>query len=99
MKIVVLLALRSLSRNRRRTTISLCTVGFGVAALIVAGGFVDALLVKLREDTIHSQLGHIQIRNRVQEGKNPFAHLLPTSPDAMAPVARLPGVKLVTPRL
>ncbi len=60
---VLTLALRSLVRNRRRSAIALAAVGFGVAALILAGGFVDSLLVKLREDTIYSQLGHIQIRD------------------------------------
>ena len=102
MKLVLLLALRSLSRNPRRTAISLFTVAFGVAALIVAGGFVDALLFKLREDTIHSQLGHIQIRDPRQGepgAKDPFAHLLPASPEAMAPVAATPGVRMVTSRL
>ena len=102
MKLVFLLALRSLSRNSRRTAISLCTVAFGVSALIIAGGFVDALLLKLREDTIHSQLGHIQISDARQGeagAKDPFAHLLPTSPAAMAPVAAAAGVRMITPRL
>jgi putative ABC transport system permease protein len=102
MKLILLLALRSVTRNPRRTAISLLTVAFGVAALIVAGGFVDALLLKLREDTIHSQLGHIQIRDMRQDAagaKDPFSNLLPTSPRAMAPVATTPGVRTVTPRL
>jgi putative ABC transport system permease protein len=102
MNVVVLLALRSLIRNRRRTAIALATVGFGVAALIIAGGFVNALLVKLREDTIYSRFGHIQIedpRYAEQGLSEPYAHLLPTDGANLNSVARLPGVRMVTPRL
>lgn len=99
---VFTLALRSLVRNRRRSAIALAAVAFGVAALILAGGFVDSLLVKLREDTINSQLGHIQIRDArfAELGlSEPYTHLLATTDAALAPVARLPGVRVVTPRL
>ncbi len=102
MNLVLLLALRSLMRNRRRSAIALSAVGFGVAALIVAGGFVDSLLVKLREDTIHSQLGHIQIRDpRFSDLglTKPYKHLLPTDEASMDPITRLSGVRVVTPRL
>jgi len=99
---VLTLALRSLVRNRRRSAIALAAVGFGVAALILADGFVDSLLVKLREDTIYSQLGHIQIRDP-KFGElglsEPYAHLLPTADADMAPVAGLPHVRVVAPRL
>ena len=99
---ILTLALRSLIRNRRRSAIALAAVGFGVAALIIADGFVDSLLVKLREDTIYSQLGHIQVRDSKFAAlglSEPYAHLLPTTDADMAPVARLPYVRVVAPRL
>jgi putative ABC transport system permease protein len=99
---VALLVLRSLVRNRRRSAIALATVGFGVAALVMAGGFVDGLLVKLREDTIHSRLGHIQIQHRRFSDfgvSKPYAYLLPTNVASMEPIARLAGVTMVSPRL
>jgi putative ABC transport system permease protein len=99
---VVPLALRNLARNTRRTVIATGVVAFGVAALIVAGGFVDSLLVKLREDTIHSRLGHIQIQRPkfAELGLSaPYAHLLPLTRESFEPIARLPGVQSVTPRL
>lgn len=77
-------------------------MSFGVAALVVAGGFVESLLVKLREDTIHSQLGHIQIQDpRFAELgiSRPYAYLLPTVPLGPEDPARLPEVKMVAPRL
>jgi len=102
MKFILLLALRSLLRNPRRTFIALATVAFGVAGLITAGGFVDALLIKLREDTIHSQLGHIQIQDArsAESGlSRPYAYLLPSDDASVASIARVPGVRMVTSRL
>ena len=99
---VVLLALRNLARNMRRTSIAVGIVAVGVAALIVAGGFVDSLLVKLREDTIYSRLGHIQIQRPkfAELGLSaPYAHLLPLTPESFAPIANLVGVQAVTPRI
>ena len=55
------LALRSLLRHRVRNALTLGTVALGVIALILSGGFVEDVFVQLREVTIHSQLGHIQI--------------------------------------
>jgi len=94
--------MRNLARNTRRTAIAVGIVAFGVGALIVAGGFVDSLLVKLREDTIHSRLGHIQIQRPkfAELGLSaPYAHLLPLTRESFEPIARLPGVQAVTPRL
>ncbi len=55
------LAFRNLTRHKRRSAISLGTVTFGVAALLLASGFIEWIFQDFRETTIHSQLGHIQI--------------------------------------
>jgi len=55
------LALRNVFRNRRRTLITLAAMGFGAAAIIVFGGFVHSIYYGVRESTIRSQVGHIQI--------------------------------------
>src|SRR3569832_2504152 len=57
----VLLALRSLLRQLRRTAIALSAIGFGVIALLLAGGFMEWIFWAMREAAIQSQLGHIQI--------------------------------------
>lgn len=59
--IVFALAFRNIFRNRMRTGLTLGALICGVAAIIVAGGFVEDVFVQLREATIHSQLGHLQI--------------------------------------
>ncbi len=56
-----LLALRSLLRQPRRTAIALFAIGFGVVALLLAGGFMEWIFWAMRESTIQSQLGHVQV--------------------------------------
>jgi len=57
----LLLAFRNIFRNRRRTIMTLCMVGGGVAGLLLAGGYFAFMTHGLRESTINNGLGHIQI--------------------------------------
>ncbi len=59
----LLLAFRNVFRNRRRTTMTLLMVGGGVAGLLLVGGFFAFMFRGLRESTIRTGLGHIQIFN------------------------------------
>ena len=76
----LLLALRNLRRQFRRSLTALLSIGFGVAALLVATGFNAAMFEEFREATIRSQFGHLQItRPGFQERgrSDPWAYLLP----------------------
>jgi len=55
------LAIRNVTRHKVRTAMTLFAVAAGVASLIISGGFVQDIFLQLREFTIHSQTGHIQI--------------------------------------
>ena len=55
------LAFRNVFRQRLRSALTLAAVGAGVAALILAAGFVHDALLQLREAVIRSQLGHLQV--------------------------------------
>jgi putative ABC transport system permease protein len=55
------LALRNILRQKSRTAMTLAAIVFGVAGLILTGGFVADVLTQLGEATIHSQLGHVQV--------------------------------------
>jgi putative ABC transport system permease protein len=55
------LAIRNIFRHRVRTALTLVAIVFGVAGLVLTGGFVEDIYVQLRETTIRSQLGHIQV--------------------------------------
>src|SRR5215469_1063412 len=57
----LLLAFRNVFRNRRRTVMTLVMVGGGVAGLLLVGGFFAFMFRGLRESTIRTGLGHIQI--------------------------------------
>ena len=96
------LAFRNVVRQKQRSGIGLISVAAGVAALILAGGFIDWIYWSMREGTIGSRLGHLQI---VRPGyfdagaADPFAYLLPANSAALERTLRLPGVKAVAPRL
>ena len=96
------LALRNLSRHRRRTALGIGAIGFGVVALVLAGGFAEWMKWAERESTIHSRLGHIQIvRNGYYENgvADPYAYLIPEAAVNTKRLTQLPHVKTVTPRL
>jgi putative ABC transport system permease protein len=58
------LALRNVLRHRLRTGMTLAAIAFGVAGLILAGGFVEDVFHQLGEAVIHSQFGHVQVAKR-----------------------------------
>ncbi|KFB71294.1 MAG: Lipoprotein-releasing system transmembrane protein LolE [Candidatus Accumulibacter phosphatis] len=96
------LALRNVMRQKRRSLVAISAVCFGVVALMLAGGFIEWIFQAMREDTIHSHLGHAQI---VRPGyldsgmADPFAFLLPDAPDERKAIETLPHVRSVAPRL
>jgi putative ABC transport system permease protein len=55
------LALRNLSRNRRRSAITMAVIVFGAVGLILFGGYKAVTFQGLRESTIRGRLGHLQI--------------------------------------
>ena len=73
------LAFRSIFRHKVRTGLTLSAIIFGVAGLILSGGFVEDIFIQLRETTIHSQLGHIQLYRAgyTEEGRrDPYRYLI-----------------------
>lgn len=96
------LALRSIFRQGIRTALTLLAIAFGVASLVLSGGFVEDILVQLREATIHSQLGHLQIYQRGQVesgGQRPFEFLIDDPAAVQRVVGAVPGVVTAAARL
>jgi len=95
------LASRNIVRQGVRTGLTLAAIALGVASLVLTGGFVEDILVQLREATIRSQLGHLQIyrKGRFESGDHrPFDFLI--QPDVVeGAVDRLPGVLARAERL
>jgi putative ABC transport system permease protein len=54
-------ALRNVIRQKLRSAMILAAIAFGVAGLILIGGFIQDMFAQLAEATIHSQTGHVQL--------------------------------------
>ena len=99
---LVSLSVRNIFRNRRRTIITVFSIVVGFAAMACFGGFIEFSFAGLRETTIRTQLGHLQIyahgysQHRVSD---PESVLISEPGEVMARIAQLPGVAAVTPRL
>ena len=96
------ISVRDLMRSRRRTASAASAAAFGVAALILAAGFIDWIFLAMRDATIHSQLGHVKV---VRPGyyragqADPFAFLLPADAPEYRAISSTPHYHVVAPRL
>ena len=96
------LALRNVFRQKVRTGMTLAAIIFGVAGLILSGGFVQDIFVQLGEAIIHSQTGHVQV---FREGflargtRQPDQFLIADARATAARIAAVPEVAEVTARL
>src|ERR1044071_9650599 len=71
------IAFRNVFRNRRRSAITLLVIVFGAVGLILFGGYKQQTFRALRESTIRSRLGHLQIYKRgfaSNESKKPLEY-------------------------
>ncbi|KAA3650441.1 MAG: ABC transporter permease [Proteobacteria bacterium] len=96
------LAARNLLRHRRRSLFALGTVGGGVVAFLLAGGFIQWIFIDMRESTIHSQLGHIQlVRPGFLSGgqADPYRYLIEHAPIDSATASGTPAIETLAPRL
>lgn len=96
------LAARNLRRNAQRTLVAVLTVASGIVAFLLAGGFIAWIFEDMREATIRSQLGHVQIVRPAYFEKgiaDPYAFLLPANSPEQRAIEDAPGVASVTPRL
>lgn len=55
------MAVRNIARHRLRSGLTLAAIAFGVAGLVLSGGFVQDVFFQLGEAVIRSQTGHLQI--------------------------------------
>lgn len=96
------LAFRNIFRNRLRTTLTLAAIITGVIAIIISGGFVEDVFVQLRESTIRSRIGHVQIfRHGYSEygGREPAHYMIAQPTVVMDAVRSIPHVQAVMTRV
>ncbi len=99
---MIRLALLNVFRHRGRTAIAMLAISFGVIALMLAGGFMEWIFEGMRESTIQSRLGHIQVTrsNYIEAGAAaPFEYILTDQLDEGEILAVAPEVQVMTPRL
>jgi len=96
------LSFRNVVRQSRRSAMAIVAVAFGVIILLLAGGFIESNMHDMREATIASRLGHIQISRPgyFQAGQSePFAYLLPQDSKDRTAIEQLPGVRITGARM
>lgn len=96
------LAGRNLRRNANRTIVAVITVAGGIIAFLLAGGFIAWIFQDMRESTIHSQLGHLQIvrPDYYERGvADPYSYLLSAQSPEQTLIEKTEGLVSLTPRL
>jgi putative ABC transport system permease protein len=96
------LAWRNVFRHRMRTGLTLAAIIIGVTALIITAGFVEDTLIQLRESTIQSQLGHLQIYKGgfLKSGRSaPFRYMIDEPEKVASQIRGLPDVLDIMPRV
>lgn len=96
------LAFRNILRNKRRTFLTLLAIIAGVTSIVVFGGFIEFTFQALRESTIRTQLGHLQIYQQgyKQYGvADPAKYLIQQPEKVETALATQPEVLTVTRRL
>jgi putative ABC transport system permease protein len=96
------LAYRNIFRHRFRSAMTLAAIVFGVAGLILSGGFVRDIYVQLAEALIHSQTGHLQIARTgyfTHGSRSPEKYAIDKPDNLQRDIAALPEVQDVVARV
>ena len=96
------LAIRNVFRHRGRTLMTLASIVFGVAALILAGGFIEDTIVETGESMIRSSTGHLQVaRNGYWQygARSPEKYLMENPETLRRELAAVSGVDDVMLRI
>jgi putative ABC transport system permease protein len=96
------IAFRNVLRNRRRTLLNVCMIAGGVSALILFNSFVLSVVNGLRDITIKTQTGHLQVATPLywsRAAKSPKDSLLEDAARIQKRITKHPQVKSASGRL
>ncbi len=99
---LITLAFRNVFRNRRRSAITLIVIVFGAVGLILFGGYKTLTFHGLRESTIRSRLGHLQVYKQgfaAAEAQKPLEHGLDDVGALRRSVERDPRVEMTAAQI
>lgn len=98
----LMIGLRNLRKNYRRSVKTLLTIVVGLSACLLAQGFMSHTLWGLRESLINGGLGHIQVYQKgylEHNNEEPYQYLITDSKAVVRELKNEPGIKLFAPRL
>ncbi len=101
-RVDVLIAVRNVVRQLRRSAMGLFAVACGVVAFLLAAGFIEWMHWALRESTIRSGLGHVQVvRTGYRDGglADPYRYLLPEDSADLKSIEAMTEIVTIAPRL
>lgn len=93
------LAWRNLWRNRLRSGIVLLAMMFGISALLLMAGFMQAMIDNMVANAIDLNLGHAQIHRRAFIENQELQQVLADTPTWQQRLHAEPDVQAFTPRL
>ncbi len=96
------IAIRNVLRNKRRTVLNVFMIAGGVAALIIFNSFVLSVISGLRDVTIKTQTGHIQVATPSywsKSAQSPKDAMLEDSGRVLKRILRNPRVKNASGRI
>lgn len=97
------LAARNVLRNYRRSLLTLFSIATGITAILLYQGFVNYSIWGLRESTIRSGVGHIQVSTDdaffLEGSFDPYSFLIPDHQKLAQQISQLPQVKSVVPKV
>lgn len=99
---IVRLGVLNVLRRRGRSLTALAAIAFGVVALLIAGGFVEWILSEMRELSIRTWYGHVQIAREGYWEKgsaDPEKYLVNGTPAVIEQLRNDPRVLTVAPRI
>src|SRR3954470_9071665 len=98
----VRIAFRNVLRNKRRTSLNVFMIAGGVSALIVFNSFVLSVINGLKDVTIRTQTGHLQIATNQfwnKTGKTIKETLMADYGKVLKRISRNPRIKSASGRL
>ncbi len=95
------LALRNARRNHGRSAIAIVSILVGVCGIVFLQAFVAGFIKSLIEDAVLAKIGAIQIHRTgyLDAEQDPLRFDLPTSPEFVARLRGVAGVRAVSPRI
>lgn len=94
------MALRNLSRNKRRTLITALAVALGALSIVILQGVTNGYISNIIEATVLSKVGAVQVFRKGYLGsEEPLKMSLPDDIQFVSRIRAVPGVTAVAPRI